>query len=195
MIGSVAIGIKYCFRFYQINVTNYVFLYCKIAFQVFAQMPESKLQRHAFRLKESSVRLSPSILFTTQHNLVMPQYTELSPTTPGQVEEDCLYPISPQLLPSTSPYVQPHPLTSAQFHSILKPPPSLSLSLLPFNYSPGHPNVGLSRNSGSFVHSSVLPYTTPGTQQPSYCLQNLQLLQLQLHHAQLQHLRHATLPR
>ncbi|XP_011699844.1 PREDICTED: alpha-catulin-like [Wasmannia auropunctata] len=128
----------------------------------------------------------------TKHNLVMPQYMELSPTTvPGQAEEDCLYPISPQLLPSTSPYVQPHPLTSAQFHSILKPPPP-SLSLLPFNYSP---NVGLSRNSGSFVHPSVLPYTSPGTQQPSYCLQNLQLLQLQLHHAQLQHLRHATLPR
>ncbi|XP_011865307.1 PREDICTED: alpha-catulin isoform X2 [Vollenhovia emeryi] len=134
----------------------------------------------------------------TKHNLVMPQYTELSPTTvPGQAEEDCLYPISPQLLPSTSPYVQPHPLTSAQFHSILKPPPSLScLSLLPFSYSPGgHPSAGLSRNSGSFVHPSVLPHTTPGTQQPSYCLQNLQLLQLQLHHAQLQHLRHATLPR
>ncbi|KYQ56467.1 Alpha-catulin [Trachymyrmex zeteki] len=133
----------------------------------------------------------------TKHNLVMPQYMELSPTTvPGQAEEDCLYPISPQLLPSTSPYVQPHPLTSAQFHNILKPPPSLNLSLLPFNtYSPGHPNVGLSRNSGSFAHPSVLPYTTPGAQQPPYCLQNLQLLQLQLHHAQLQHLRHATLPR
>ncbi|XP_077263599.1 alpha-catenin related isoform X3 [Temnothorax americanus] len=132
----------------------------------------------------------------TKHNLVMPQYMELSPTTvPGQAEEDCLYPISPQLLPSTSPYVQPHPFTPAQFHSILKPPPSLSLSLLPFNYNPGHPNAGLSRNSGSFMHPSVLPYTTPGTQQPSYCLQNLQLLQLQLHHAQLQHLKHATLPR
>ncbi|KAL6261974.1 hypothetical protein P5V15_007056 [Pogonomyrmex californicus] len=134
----------------------------------------------------------------TKHDLVMPQYMELSPTTVhGQAEEDCLYPISPQLLPSTSPYVQPHPLTSAQFHSILKPPPSLSLSLFPFKYSPGHANAstGLSRNSGSFVHPSVLPYTTPGTQQPSYCLQNLQLLQLQLHHAQLQHLRHATLPR
>ncbi|XP_025986375.1 alpha-catulin isoform X1 [Solenopsis invicta] len=133
----------------------------------------------------------------TKHNLIMPQYMEISPTTPGQAEEDCLYPISPQLLPSTSPYVQPHPLTSAQFHSILKPSPSLSLSLLPFNYSSGLPNVGLSlsRNSGSFVHPSALPYTTPGTQQPPYCLQNLQLLQLQLHHAQLQHLRHATLPR
>ncbi|KAL0100741.1 hypothetical protein PUN28_019252 [Cardiocondyla obscurior] len=132
----------------------------------------------------------------TKHNIIMPQYMELSPTTmPGQAEEDCLYPISPQLLPSTSPYVQPHPLTSAQFHSILKPPPSQSLSLLPFSFSPGHPSTGLSRNSSSFVHPSALPYTTPGTQQPSYCLQNLQLLQLQLHHAQLQHLRHATLPR
>ncbi|XP_036144774.1 uncharacterized protein LOC118646294 [Monomorium pharaonis] len=127
----------------------------------------------------------------------MPQYVEISPTmVPGQAEEDCLYPISPQLLPSTSPYVQPHPLTSAQFHSILKPPSGLSLSLLPFNYSPGLSGIGLSRNSGSFVHPSVVQsYTAPGTQQPSYCLQNLQLLQLQLHHAQLQHLRHATLPR
>ncbi|XP_072749232.1 alpha-catulin isoform X2 [Anoplolepis gracilipes] len=131
----------------------------------------------------------------TKHNLVMPQYVELSPTmVPGQVEEDCLYPISPQLLPSTSPYVQPHPLTSAQFHSILKPssglimnPPS-SLSL----FGPSINPVSC-RNSGSFVHPSVL--STPGTQQPPYCLQNLQLLQLQLHHAQLQHIRHATLPR
>jgi len=165
------------------------------SFQVFAQIPELKSHRDT-RSGDKEIRLSPSILFNTQHNLIMPQYMELSPTTmPGQAEEDCLYPISPQLLPCTSPYVQPHPLTSAQFHNILKPSPNLSLSLLPFNYSPGHPNVGLSRNSGSFVHSSVLPYTTPGTQQPPYCLQNLQLLQLQLHHAQLQHLRHATLPR
>ncbi|EFN61082.1 Alpha-catulin [Camponotus floridanus] len=129
----------------------------------------------------------------TKHNLMMPQYMEFSPTmAPGQAEEDCLYPISPQLLPSTSPYVQPHPLTSAQFHSILKPslgPSSLSLSLFGPSINPGP-----GRNSGSFVHPSVLS-TTPGTQQPPYCLQNLQLLQLQLHHAQLQHLRHATLPR
>ncbi|XP_020280569.1 alpha-catulin [Pseudomyrmex gracilis] len=132
----------------------------------------------------------------TKHNLVMPQYTELSPMmVPGQAEEDCLYPISPQLLPSTSPYVQPHPLTSAQFYNILKPPPTLS----PFNYGtiPNPSAVsGTSRNPGAFVHPSALPFTTPGAQQqPPYCLQNLQLLQLQLHHAQLQHLRHATLPR
>ncbi|XP_032683006.1 alpha-catulin isoform X2 [Odontomachus brunneus] len=134
----------------------------------------------------------------TKHNLVMPQYVELSPTTlPGQAEEDCLYPISPQLLPSTSPYVQPHPLTSAQFHSILKPP---GLNLAPFNYAT-LPNMATtanaaSRNSTSFIHPSVLPFTTSGPPQPQpYCLQNLQLLQLQLHHAQLQHLRHATLPR
>ncbi|XP_025161245.1 alpha-catulin isoform X2 [Harpegnathos saltator] len=134
----------------------------------------------------------------TKHNLVMPQYVELSPTTlPGQAEEDCLYPISPQLLPSTSPYVQPHPLTSAQFHSILKPP---SLNLPSFNYAtlpnPATTANAASRNSASFIHPSVLPFTTSGPPQPQpYCLQNLQLLQLQLHHAQLQHLRHATLPR
>ncbi|XP_014476482.1 PREDICTED: alpha-catulin isoform X2 [Dinoponera quadriceps] len=134
----------------------------------------------------------------TKHNLVMPQYVELSPTMlPGQAEEDCLYPISPQLLPSTSPYVQPHPLTSAQFHSILKPP---GLNLPPFNFAtlsnPTTAASAASRNSASFVHPSVLPFTTSGPPQPQpYCLQNLQLLQLQLHHAQLQHLRHATLPR
>lgn len=132
----------------------------------------------------------------------MPPYMELSPTTvPGQAEEDCLYPISPQLLPSTSPYVQPHPLTSAQFHNILKPPLALNLCLSPFNYGTlPHPTANSAaspRNSASFVHPSALPFATPGTQQqPPYCLQNLQLLQLQLHHhAQLQHLRHATLPR
>ncbi|XP_012223699.1 alpha-catulin isoform X2 [Linepithema humile] len=136
----------------------------------------------------------------TKHTLMMPQYMELSPTTvPGQAEEDCLYPISPQLLPSTSPYVQPHPLTSAQFHNILKPP--LALNLCPFNYGTlPHPTANSAaspRNSASFVHPSALPFATPGTQQqPPYCLQNLQLLQLQLHHhAQMQHLRHATLPR
>ncbi|XP_050460230.1 alpha-catulin isoform X1 [Cataglyphis hispanica] len=131
----------------------------------------------------------------TKHNLVMPQYMEFSPTTvPGQAEEDCLYPISPQLLPSTSPYVQPHPLTSAQFHSILKPSPGLSPSSLSL-FGPSI-NPSSCQNSGSFVHPSILStLTTPGSQQPPYCLQNLQLLQLQLHHAQLQHLRHATLPR
>jgi hypothetical protein len=52
---------------------------------------------------------------------------ELSPTSaPGQGEEDCLYPISPQMLPSARPYVQPHPLTQVQLYTITKPP-----SLLP----------------------------------------------------------------
>nr|XP_033323883.1 alpha-catulin-like [Megalopta genalis] len=138
----------------------------------------------------------------TKHNLTMPQYVELSPTTvPGLSEEDCLYPVSPQMLPSTSPYVQPHPLTSTQLHNILRVP---SLNFPPFNYNtlPVTSSSGStgSRSSASFVHPSVLPYSTPtgsatcGPQAP-HCLQNLQLLQLQLHHAQLQHLRHATLPR
>ncbi|XP_076293574.1 alpha-catenin related isoform X2 [Lasioglossum baleicum] len=139
----------------------------------------------------------------TKHNVTMPQYVELSPTTmPGLSEEDCLYPVSPQMLPSTSPYVQPHPLTTTQLHNILRP----SLNLLPFNYNTlpttGSTASGVStgsRNSASFVHPSVLPYSNTnnagcGPQAP-HCLQNLQLLQLQLHHAQLQHLRHATLPR
>ncbi|XP_053975206.1 alpha-catulin isoform X1 [Hylaeus volcanicus] len=136
----------------------------------------------------------------TKHNVTMPQYVELSPTTvPGLGEEDCLYPISPQLLPSTSPYVQPHPLTSAQLHNILRPPclnfPPLSNATLPLTGA-----TSGSRNSASFVHPSVLPYSSTvqasgcGPQAP-YCLQNLQLLQLQLQQAQLQHLRHATLPR
>ena len=134
----------------------------------------------------------------------MPQYVELSPTIPGLAEEDCLYPVSPQLLPSISPYVQPHPLTSAQLHGILRAP-NLGFPLLNYN---NHtlPNSTSSdtvtRSSTSFVHPSVLPYSKPaaaansscGPQAP-YCLQNLQMLQLQLQQAQLQHLRHATLPR
>ncbi|XP_076234587.1 alpha-catenin related [Calliopsis andreniformis] len=138
----------------------------------------------------------------TKHNVTMPQYVELSPTTvPGLGEEDCLYPVSPQLLPSTSPYVQPHPLTSAQLHNILRAP---GLNFPPFNYATLPLSTSTSangaRNSASFVHPSVLPYsanspqTSCGPQAP-HCLQNLQLLQLQLQHAQLQHLRHTTLPR
>ncbi|XP_043251272.1 alpha-catulin isoform X2 [Colletes gigas] len=136
----------------------------------------------------------------TKHNVAMPQYVELSPTTvPGLGEEDCLYPVSPQLLPSTSPYVQPHPLTSAQLHNILRAP---GLNFPPFNNAtlPLPSSASGSRNSASFVHPSVLPYSSTvqasscGPQAP-YCLQKLQLLQLQLQQAQLQHLRHATLPR
>ncbi|KAG7210393.1 hypothetical protein KM043_011926 [Ampulex compressa] len=132
----------------------------------------------------------------------MPQYVELSPpAVHGLAEEDCLYPVSPQLLPSTSPYVQPHPLTSAQFHSILRPP-GLAIPPMGFSTLPPPSNSGSgSRSSASFVHPSVLPYSAPlpssyGQQAP-YCLQqSLQLLQLQLQQAQLQqHLRHATLPR
>lgn len=133
----------------------------------------------------------------------MPQYVELSPTVPGLAEEDCLYPVSPQLLPSISPYVQPHPLTSAQLHNILRGP-NFNFSQL-FNYNNTLANnttpTTATRNTASFVHPSVLPYSSPITSTPScgpqapYCLQNLQLLQLQLQQAQLQHLRHATLPR
>lgn len=130
----------------------------------------------------------------------MPQYVELSPTTvPGLGEEDCLYPVSPQLLPSTSPYVQPHPLTSAQLHGILRGP-GLNFPLFNTNTLPLPSSTSGSRNSASFVHPSVLPYsstihTTGCGPQAPYCLQNLQLLQLQLQQAQLQHLRHTTLPR
>ncbi|KZC05580.1 PREDICTED: alpha-catulin [Dufourea novaeangliae] len=140
----------------------------------------------------------------TKHNLTMPQYVELSPSTMhGLSEEECLYPVSPQLLPSTSPYVQPHPLTSVQLHNILRTP-SLNFSSFNYNTLPITTNSAINtgpRNSASFVHPSVLPYSSSnnatsgcGPQAPN-CLQNLQLLQLQLHHAQLQHLRHATLPR
>ncbi|XP_076681008.1 alpha-catenin related isoform X2 [Andrena cerasifolii] len=138
----------------------------------------------------------------TKHNVTMPQYVELSPTTvPGLGEEDCLYPVSPQLLPSTSPYVQPHPLTSSQLHNILRAP---GLNFPPFGHNtlplPASTSSSGTRSSASFVHPSVLPYSASNTTsgcgpQAPHCLQNLQLLQLQLHQAQLQHLRHATLPR
>ncbi|CAL7948668.1 unnamed protein product [Xylocopa violacea] len=139
----------------------------------------------------------------TKHNVTMPQYVELSPTTmPGLGEEDCLYPISPQLLPSSGSYVLPHPLTSAQLHNILRGP-SLNFPLFNHNYntlpSTTSTNTG-SRNTTSFVHPSVIPFSATGTTsgcgpQAPHCLQNLQMLQLQLQQAQLQHLRHATLPR
>ncbi|XP_017885528.1 alpha-catulin isoform X2 [Ceratina calcarata] len=138
----------------------------------------------------------------TKHNVTMPHYVELSPTTvPGLGEEDCLYPISPQLLPSTSPYVLPHPLTSAQLHNILRVP-GLNFPMFNYNSLPTSNacTTSNSRNSASFVHPSVLPYSSSnavsgcGPEAPN-CLQNLQMLQLQLQQAQLQHLRHATLPR
>ena len=53
----------------------------------------------------------------------------------GMAEEDCLYPISPQLLPSASPYLQPHPLTAYQLHNIFK-------SYHPFDIiHPKHPKM------------------------------------------------------
>ncbi|XP_015177338.1 PREDICTED: alpha-catulin isoform X4 [Polistes dominula] len=162
----------------------------------------------------------------TKHNINMPQFVDLSPTLmPGQNEEDCLYPISPQLLPSSSPYVQPHPLTSAQFHNILRTSLNLSAFNPYFNMIPTNTNTTTTINttnaktsiptttatttttnnpnksSTSFVHPSVLPFSTNnstnGLQQhhQPYSLQNLQLLQLQLHQAQLQQLRYASLPR
>ncbi|XP_035723014.1 alpha-catulin-like isoform X1 [Vespa mandarinia] len=164
----------------------------------------------------------------TKHNVNMPQFVDLSPTPmPGENEEDCLYPISPQLLPSSSPYVQPHPLTSAQFHNILRTSLNLSafnpyFNVVPTTYGGFVANATTSaattttttattttmrnsttnnnpnKSSTSFVHPSVLPFSTNQTNvpQPSpYSLQNLQLLQLQLHQAQLQHLRYASLPR
>ncbi|XP_058807307.1 uncharacterized protein LOC131673387 [Phymastichus coffea] len=61
----------------------------------------------------------------------MPQYMEMNPPTPpGQGEEDCLYPISPQLIPHARPYVQPHPLTPEQLYAIFRPPPPDPLPLL-----------------------------------------------------------------
>ena len=49
----------------------------------------------------------------------MPQCMENSQVLiPGMGEEDCLYPIHPQLLPSSSLFLQPYPLTTAHFHAI-----------------------------------------------------------------------------
>lgn len=70
-------------------------------------------------------------IFTHQHNVSMPQSVEVSPTSAlGQGEEDCLYPISPQMLPGTRPYVQPHPLTRQQLYTIVKPAPLNPLPIL-----------------------------------------------------------------
>lgn len=133
-------------------------------------------------------------LHNKQHNISMPSYTEASPSSiPGQ-EEECLYPISPQLLPTGSPYVQPHPLTSAQLNSILRPP------AIPTNFQLGSPTNCSLASSLAFFHPSLLYPSTinsSGSQSP-YGVQNLQNLQQQLrmhHHAQLQRLRHSTLPR
>ncbi|XP_023289198.1 alpha-catulin isoform X2 [Orussus abietinus] len=57
----------------------------------------------------------------TKHNASMPQCLETSPPqVPGLDEEECLYPVSPRQLPSTSPFIQPIPLTSLQLYGILK---------------------------------------------------------------------------
>ncbi|XP_043279896.1 alpha-catulin isoform X3 [Venturia canescens] len=130
----------------------------------------------------------------TKHNISMPSYTEVSPTSiPGQ-EEECLYPISPQLLPTGSPYVQPHPLTSAQLNSILRP------NIFTSNFQSGSPTDCSLASSLALFHPTLFYPSTinsSGTQSP-YGIQNLQNLQQQLrmhHHAQLQRLKHSTLPR
>ncbi|XP_023248647.1 uncharacterized protein LOC106639330 [Copidosoma floridanum] len=73
----------------------------------------------------------------TKHNLSMPQFVDVNPASvPGLGEEDCLYPISPQMLPNAKPYVQPHPLTLAQLYTIVKQPAAPSPSPPPQPPSP-----------------------------------------------------------
>ncbi|XP_015595868.1 alpha-catulin isoform X1 [Cephus cinctus] len=124
----------------------------------------------------------------TKHGIGMPEYVEVN-TTPlqGLVEEECLYPVSPRLLPSGTPYVQPHPLTSAQLQSILRPQQQQTL----FRFS--SPCSITSHNLSYPFHSNLFATASSASQAP-YNLQNLQQ-QLQMHHAQLHQLRHATLPR
>lgn len=129
--------------------------------------------------------------------MTMPQYVEMSPITmQGQAEEDCLYPINPKQLPSISPYVQPHPLNYNQLQNILRPNFAIQ-TIYPFAESSVTSGTSTTRNSHSFAHPSDIPFSMSGSGCGSqqYCLQNLQYLQLQLHNAQLQHLRHAFLPR
>lgn len=79
----------------------------------------------------------------------MPQYVEASPTSaPGQGEEDCLYPISPTMLPSARPYLQPTPLTREQLYTIVKPP---SPPPLP------HPLIAELMNQLSLVQTNKSP--------------------------------------
>lgn len=128
----------------------------------------------------------------------------------GGLEEECLYPVSPRLLPSRSPYVQPRPLTSSQLRNILRapaplqqfPPPSPSLNpalrSLHGNFfnsllNKGHNTQPQRPCTISFPLSYTLPAPGPGPasgsrtnpqghHQTSYNLQNLQqqLQQMQL---------------
>ncbi|OXU26604.1 hypothetical protein TSAR_006664 [Trichomalopsis sarcophagae] len=88
----------------------------------------------------------------TKHNVSMPQYVEASPTSaPGQSEEDCLYPISPTMLPSTRPYVQPTPLTREQLYTIVKPP------IDPAPLPPPHPLIAELMNQLRLVQTNKSP--------------------------------------
>ncbi|XP_046630539.1 alpha-catulin isoform X1 [Neodiprion virginianus] len=146
----------------------------------------------------------------TKHKVSMPELVDAGPAPlpvstgvlgPGPVEEECLYPVSPKLLPSRSPYVQPRPLTSYQLRNILKPSLPPQQPLLPhcsvhgtlLQSLLGKRPQGLDSTHGMRPVSIPIPLVTPGTLPPnpqglraSYDLQNLQNLQQQLHQMHLQ---------
>lgn len=93
----------------------------------------------------------------------MPELTDSSqPTTVrGASEEDCLYPVTPQMLPSAGPYVQPRPLTSAQLRDMLVP------KFNPYNFYQHHCPIG----SSSHAHQNNC-HVTFATPPPSSQRQN-----------------------
>lgn len=137
----------------------------------------------------------------------LPPYMEMTAkTVPGQGEEDCMYPISPQLLPHGRPYLQPYPLTRTQLYTITKPLQSLPIAHDLVNKL--HTDPSKFPFFQHFYFSSIptrqefprLPSTKIFPAEPEYSMTlNNSLLQLHLQNQKLQseiyRLRKSTLSR
>lgn len=77
----------------------------------------------------------------------MPLYTDTNQIPlPGVEDEECLYPISPKLLPPSSPYIQPHPLTASHLYNNIKYYHSFLMST---PYNPKNKSTGQQMQSHS----------------------------------------------
>ena len=129
---------------------------------------------------------------------------EASPTAPGQGEEDCLYPISPQMLPTSHPYVQPHPLTRAQLYSSQKPTVSLPCPLPILNQFMNQLNLDPSvtpiiqqycYNALPFARETSAPHYFPASQGAALSDLDLHCLRSESLPPQFYQLRHSSVPR
>lgn len=132
---------------------------------------------------------------------------EMKPkTVPGQGEEDCMYPISPQLLPHGRPYTQPFPLTRTQLYAITKPLESIPVMydlINKWKIDPNKFSTFQNINFDSVPTEPVFPHGLSSTSfkaLPGYTMtMKGTLLQLHLQNQKLQsqiyHLRQSTLSR